>query len=169
MFKDFSPPWPYFSSAGKIKIQHRKDKNFQYFSFFLRQHKCRTYLPSSVTDSAEKKKVLCTFLYQDVAETVDTIILLKPHPPNMSLKDKEILFCILRAWRTAPGLLAVIVLKVIVNYQSVNLLTVFRDVWWMELHVANMNSKGTPCLDNSRTGCCLMKFEKSRYFPWEGA
>lgn len=46
---------------------------------------------------SRKKKVLCTFLYKDVAETVDTIILLKPHPPNMSLKDKEILFCILRA------------------------------------------------------------------------
>lgn len=117
----------------------------------------------------QKKKVSCTFLYQDVAEMPDTFRLLKPCPPNISLKDKEIMFCILRACRTAPGLLAVILLKVIVNCQSVSLLTVFRDVWWMELYVGNMNSKGTPCLDNCRTGCCFMKFEKSRYFPWEGA
>lgn len=77
---------------------------------------------------SRKKKKVCTFLYQDVAETPDTFILLKPRPPNIPLKDKEIKFCILRVCRTAPGLLAVILLKVIVNCQSVSLLMVFRDV-----------------------------------------
>lgn len=85
-------------------------------------------LSAKLCDRLSRKKVLCTFLYQNVAETLGTFILLKPRPPNMSLKDKEILFCILRACRAAPGLLAVIMLKVIVNCQSVNLFTVFRDV-----------------------------------------
>lgn len=52
------------------------------------QNSC--YLPSSVRDTAEKKKkVSCTFHYQDVAEMIDIFILLKPRPYNTALKEKR--------------------------------------------------------------------------------
>lgn len=54
------------------------------------QNSC--YLPSSVRDRAEKKKkkkVSCTFHYQDVAEVIDIFILLKPHSYNTAIKEKR--------------------------------------------------------------------------------
>lgn len=86
-----------FQFSWENKNPTQEGQKFPVFFLFPETTQMQNLSTKLCDRLSRKKKVLCTFLYKDVAETVDTIILLKPHPPNMSLKDKEILFCILRA------------------------------------------------------------------------